>query len=218
MPQTPEDRARQEIDRQLDQAGWTVQDYRRMNLSAGNIAVREFPLSTGHADYLLYADGRAIGVVEAKPEGHPLTGIETQSAKYLDGLPPSLPNYLLPLPFAYESTGSETRFSNCLEPDARSRPVFTFHRPEELVRLVNLDDQVRALLRKLPPLDTGKLWRIQIEAIENLELPATTGSISAVRPPTPIFRADASSCLRTKSPDQTLRLGSTMAAVRKHDD
>ncbi|HXY33735.1 MAG TPA: hypothetical protein VEI07_05870 [Planctomycetaceae bacterium] len=57
-----------------------------MNISAGlGVAVREFPLSTGEADYLLYADGKAIAVVEPKPEGHSLTGIETQSGKYLQG-------------------------------------------------------------------------------------------------------------------------------------
>ena len=52
-----------------------------------------------------------------------------------------------PLPFAYESTGEVTQFTNLLEPDARSREVFTFHRPEELIRLVKLDDQVRAKLQ-----------------------------------------------------------------------
>jgi hypothetical protein len=75
-----------------------------MNISAGpGVAIREFPLSTGEADYLLYTDAKAIGVVEAKPEGHSLTGVETQSGKYLDGLPANLPNYRLPLPFVYES-------------------------------------------------------------------------------------------------------------------
>ena len=79
---TPEERARQNIDRQLEQAGWIVQDFRQMNISAGlGVAVREFPLTTGHADYMLYADARAIGVVEAKPNGHTLTGVETQSGK-----------------------------------------------------------------------------------------------------------------------------------------
>ena len=100
---TPEERARELIDSQLERCGWQVQDYRSMNLSAGlGIAVREFPLTTGDADYLLYADGKVIGVIEAKPEGHTLTGVETQSAKYVDGLPKGLPHYHLPLPFAYE--------------------------------------------------------------------------------------------------------------------
>jgi type I restriction enzyme, R subunit len=167
---TPEEESRQEIDAQLARCGWIVQDYRQMNISAGlGVAIREFPLSTGEADYLLYLDGKAVGVVEAKPEGHSLTGVETQSGKYLDGLPANLPNYRLPLPFAYESTGSDTRFTNYIEPAARSRPVFSFHRPEELLRLVNLDDQVRALLRQMPPLNSEKLWRVQSEAITNLE-------------------------------------------------
>ncbi len=94
---TPEQKARQQIDRQLEQAGWIVQDY-RMNITAGlGVAVREFPLTTGHADYMLYADAMAIGVVEAKPKGHTLTGVETQSGKYLDGLPAGLPHHRLPL-------------------------------------------------------------------------------------------------------------------------
>ena len=58
-----------------------------------------------------------------------------------------MPNYRLPLPFAYESTGKETRFTNWIEPDARSREVFTFHRPEKLIRLARLESQVRADLR-----------------------------------------------------------------------
>src|SRR5882757_6840545 len=117
---TPEQKSRQQIDRQLEQAGWIVQDYRQMHITAGlGVAVREFPLTTGAADYMLYADAKAIGVVEAKPEGHTLKGVETQSGKYLDGLPKGLPHYHLPLPFAYESTGAETQFTSALEPDAR---------------------------------------------------------------------------------------------------
>ncbi len=67
---SPEAKARERIDRALAAAGWIVQDYRSLNLAAGRgIAVREFPLATGSADYLLYADARVIGIVEAKPEG-----------------------------------------------------------------------------------------------------------------------------------------------------
>jgi hypothetical protein len=152
---TPEQKSRQQIDRQLEQAGWVVQDYRQMNISAGRgVAVREFPLTTGQADDMLYVDARAIGVVEAKPKGHTLSGVETQSGKYLDGLPRALPNYRLPLPFAYESTGEVTQFTNTLEPHARSRLVFSFHRPDELLRLVQLDTQVRGRLRQMPQLNT----------------------------------------------------------------
>ena len=175
---TPEQRARQHIDHQLEQAGWNVQDYRQMNISAGlGVAVREFPLKTGFADYMLYADSKAIGVIEAKPKGHTLTGVETQSGKYLEGLPDLFPNHRLPLPFAYESTGDVTQFTNALEPDARSRTVFTFHRPEELIRLAKLDQQLRSAFQAMPPLDIGRLWRVQIESIEKLEK-----SLAANRP------------------------------------
>ena len=122
---TPEQEARRQIDRQLTECGWLVQKASEMNISAGRgVAIREFPLQTGFADYLLYADCKAIGVIESKREGHTLTGVETQSAKYTTGLPSGLPNYHLPLPFAYESTGSVIR-----KDDRLFSPGFV---PEEL--------------------------------------------------------------------------------------
>jgi type I restriction enzyme R subunit len=167
---TPEQQARLEIDRQLQQCGWVVQSFRDLNISAGlGVAVREFPLKSGQADYMLYADCKALGVIEAKPEGHNLTGVETQSGKYLNGFPKGLPHFRLPLPFAYESTGTVTHFTNALEPDARSREDFTFHRPEGLIRLATLDQQMRGLLRQMPPLNPQRLWRVQVDSIQNLE-------------------------------------------------
>ncbi|MFO1095882.1 MAG: hypothetical protein U0992_21635 [Planctomycetaceae bacterium] len=69
---TPEQKARQEIDRQLDACSWIVQDYRSMNIAAGlGVAVREFPLQSGPADYLLYVDRKAAGVIVAKLTRHP---------------------------------------------------------------------------------------------------------------------------------------------------
>ena len=110
---TPEQRARSRIDQQLEQAGWIVQDYRDMHITAGlGVAIREFALLTGTADYLLYVDGQIAGVIEAKPEGHTLTGVETQSAKYTSGRPPGRPRWGTPLPFAYDSTGAVKQFTN----------------------------------------------------------------------------------------------------------
>jgi type I restriction enzyme R subunit len=169
---TPEQQARVEIDRQLEQCGWTVQSREAMNITAAlGVAVREFPLATGHVDYMLYADGRAICTVEAKPAGHSLIAAEPQSSKYITGLPSDIPNWANPLPFHYESTGEETQFTNRLEPASRSREVFTFHRPDELIRQVKLgtSEQLRTKLKKLPPLQTVKLWKVQVEAIANLE-------------------------------------------------
>ena len=66
----PEDTARQTIDALLTAAGWQVQDYDRLNLGASlGVAIREYPLTSGGlADYLLFVNRRAVGVIEAKPE------------------------------------------------------------------------------------------------------------------------------------------------------
>ncbi|MFO0903194.1 MAG: type I restriction-modification enzyme R subunit C-terminal domain-containing protein [Pirellulales bacterium] len=168
----PEDQARKEIDRQLDACGWIVQDYADRDITAAvGVAVREFPLESGFADYLLYADGQVIGVVEAKQVGHPLRGVEGQADKYAKGLPAGIPRYHDPVPFAYVTTGKETLCTNLLDPEPRSREVFSFHRPEELIRLAGLgrDEQLRTLLQKFPPLDLAKLWKVQHQAITNLE-------------------------------------------------
>lgn len=126
---TPEQRARVEIDRKLEQAGWAVQDHAAMNLHASRgAAVREFPLTTGFADYLLYADGKAIGVVDARKPGT-LIGVESQSARYVAGLPERVPAHRTPLPFHYESRGEAVQFTSLLDPTPRSREVFSFHRP-----------------------------------------------------------------------------------------
>ena len=150
-----------------------------MDIHAGRgVVVREYPLKwkegaeikSGFADYLLYADGRAIGVIEAKPAGHTLEGVLIQSEKYTEGLDKWVPAWNRPLPFAYESTGEVTQFTNGLDPDPRSRETFTLHRPAELLRLQRLGDaQLRARLRRMPDLPKGRLWDVQHEAIRNLE-------------------------------------------------
>ena len=175
---TPEQRARQNIDKLLQAAGWVVQDRRDLNLGAGlGVAVREYHLSTGPADYLLFVQRKAIGVVEAKPEGVTLSGVEAQSARYSIGLGATPPHWHTPLPFLYESTGVETFFTDGLDPEPRSRRVFAFHQPETLLRWVREPATLRGRLRAMPPLLTDHLWPAQIEAIANLET-----SLAANRP------------------------------------
>ena len=190
---TPEQRSRVQIDNLLEKAGWAVQDRHAVNLYAGRgVAVREFGLKPGHgtADYLLYVDQKAAGVVEAKPAGHTLTGVEAQSGKYSDGLPDNLPAYRKPLPFLYETTGAETRFTNLIDPEPRSRGIFAFHTPDALADWAGSDsvagvpstagiaeaanayvltENLRQRLTDMPPLDAGALWSVQERAIRNLE-------------------------------------------------
>jgi type I restriction enzyme R subunit len=177
MLDTPESRARETIDKLLTEAGWIVQSRDEANVNAGRgVAIREFPLKAGYgeADYLLYVDGAPAGVVEAKKEGETLTGHEIQTEKYSVGLPDTLKPHKKPLPFCYQSTGIETRFTNLLEPDARSRGVFAFHRPESLADWLMEEAKVpgstlRARLRQLPPLIEEGLWPAQVRAITGLD-------------------------------------------------
>lgn len=173
-----EARARIEIDKQLLVAGWAVQNQDALNLGAApGVAVREFTLDKGHGrvDYLLFLDGEPAGVIEAKAEGVTLTEVEHQSGKYVEGLPEWMRPPTYPLPFIYESTGAETRFTNGYDPDARSRRVFTFHRPETLaewLRQIQANQDVptfRARVRHMPALNADDLWSVQAEAIHNLE-------------------------------------------------
>ncbi len=182
----PEQLARQDIDRQLAAAGWVVQDPNAADLHAGRgIAVREFPLTAGHgkADYLLYVDRKAVGAVEAKKAGTTLTAVEIQAAKYSQGLPAALPAALRPLPFLYQATGVETRFTNLLDPDPRSREVFHFHRPEVFAEWLAAEplwlpapqgrdgkpSSLRLRLRNLPAVAESGLWPAQLTAVRNLE-------------------------------------------------
>ncbi|MCG2717105.1 MAG: DEAD/DEAH box helicase family protein [Candidatus Marinimicrobia bacterium] len=167
---TPEELARQHIDRQLIQAGWVIRDVKAINLSVGlGVAVREFPTNAGPADYVLFIDRQAAGVVEAKPEGTTLSGVHDQSIKYGYNFPDNIPHAQLPLPFTYESTGIETYFTDERDPNPRSRRVFTFHRPETLQEYLNESVTIRGRLRQLPSLLTNGLRQCQVEAITNLD-------------------------------------------------
>jgi len=166
----PEEKAREKIDQLLEAAGWKIQNRRELNLGASlGIAIREFPLEYGTADYLLFVDRTAVGVVEAKPVGTTLSGVAEQSATYLAGIPDSFPHASKPLPFAYESTGLETFFRDLRDPNARSRNVFAFYKPETLKEWLSQENTIRARLRNLPPLATEGLRDCQVEAIKNLE-------------------------------------------------
>jgi len=97
-PLTPEEKAREIIDGMLIAAGWIIQNRADANIDAGpGVAIREFSLAHGfgEADYLLFANGQAVGVVEAKKEGSTLTGFEPQTQKYSEGIPEQLPVDLL---------------------------------------------------------------------------------------------------------------------------
>ncbi|MEQ9145430.1 MAG: type I restriction-modification enzyme R subunit C-terminal domain-containing protein [Parvibaculaceae bacterium] len=166
----PEQKAREKIDRLLSDAGWVVQDREHFDRNAAlGVAVREFPLPAGHCDYLLFVDGKAAGVIEAKKAGVTLSGVAEQSEKYMHKLPDHLARWSDYLLFDYESTGEETFFRDMRDPKPRSRRLFAFHRPETLDEWLQQPETLRARLRKMPPLNPSGLRDCQVEAITGLE-------------------------------------------------
>jgi len=169
--QDPEQIARDNIDKQLIACGWVIQDKDKINLNAAlGVVVRYYLTQDGkETDYVLFIDKKPVGVIEAKreEEGHRLTTVEEQSNEYANSKLKYLNND--PLPFVYESTGDVTRFTDFRDPKPRSRPVFTFHRPETFRTWLKTEKSLRASLLDIPVLQTEGLRDCQINAITKLE-------------------------------------------------
>ncbi len=171
MNQTPEHIARDAIDKQLTACGWVIQNKTHINLNAGiGVAIREYQTDIGPADYVLFADKKPVGIIEAKraEEGTRLTMHEEQSEGYANARLKYVVQHQK-LPFVYESTGEVTRFTDYRDTKPRSRPVFTFHRPETFAEWCKQDTSLRTRLHDIPALPTESLRECQIVAINNLE-------------------------------------------------
>lgn len=171
---TPETKARITIDENLKLAGYVVQDLKDMNLSISRgVAVREYPTDIGPVDYVLFVDGNAVGVVEAKRTemGQDMTSVETQSGGYANAKLKWVKNE--PLRFVYETTDVVTYFTDLKDEKYRSRKIFNFHRPEQLARWIKEDKDgfstLRNRLKNYPELNKTGYRDCQIVAIENLE-------------------------------------------------
>ncbi len=192
----PEERARDLIDEQLRRAGWHVCDRDQIELvNHEGTAVREVIMESGHgrADYLLYLGTRVVGVIEAKPVGTPLSGVEWQSSKYAEGLPRAYRDTAVlkdgRLPFVYEASGTETHFTNGFDEIPRARSLFNVHQPSTLARFVREFEESpdaatwRTRVQTMPRLDGYDLRPAQREAILGVErsLQAGTHSRSLVQ-------------------------------------
>jgi type I restriction enzyme R subunit len=173
MNQNPEQIARDKIDQMLIESGWLVQSKDKVNLSAGiGIALRETNTESGSADYILFVNSKAVGVIEAKAEdlGYKLLQVEEQSVRYSkDAI--KIGKFMLESekPFVYESTGTVTRFTDYRDPKPRGRNVFWFHKPETIAEWIKKGPSLRERLLSMPALDPTGLRPAQIVAVENLE-------------------------------------------------
>lgn len=170
----PEQKARLLIDSQLAASGWLVSKDKDAWRSGGAVAIEEWIFPNGNrADYLLFVEGKAIGVVEAKPAKTLMGGIHHQADQYASSLELITPSWRKPLPFIYVANGSVVLFADRRDVYSRQRVVFSFHRPETLMRWAKEGEStLQNRLMTLPdvPLPSElNLRHCQTEAIENLE-------------------------------------------------
>lgn len=169
---TPEAKARQAIDQKLVAAGWVIQDVKQIDLSAGTgVAVREYPTDTGPADYVLFVQRRAVGVIEAKRDeaGENLTVTEDQTERYATAALKWRKDSQ-PLPFLFEATGQIIRFTDDRDPLPRSREIFHFFLPQTLAEWLTQPVTLRRrLTEQMPPLPEENLRDCQISAVTGLE-------------------------------------------------
>ena len=172
-----EAQTREEIDAKLEAAGWAIQDKKAMNLVAGEqgihgVAVREVDTDTGPADYMLFIQGKACGIVEAKREGANLGQVAEQSGRYATSDTKFIRRWAdddQPLPFLYEATNIEIRFRDERDPSPRSRNVFHFHKPNTLLTWLEEGESFRSRLQNLPTLNEKGLRKCQIAAVKGIE-------------------------------------------------
>ncbi|MET0064037.1 MAG: hypothetical protein ABW176_17260 [Candidatus Thiodiazotropha endolucinida] len=140
-----EAQTRKAIDRKLTDAGWVVQDKKRINLYEFlGVAVREMDTDTGPADYMLFIDGKACGIIEAKREGTDLRGVAEQSARYAPSHIKFIERCVAEdqlLPLLYEATNHEIRFRDERAPHPHH--IFHSHRPETLLDSDNLNTNTK---------------------------------------------------------------------------
>ena len=169
---TPETKARQHIDQKLEQAGWVVQDMKQLNLGAApGVAVREYPTDSGPADYVLFVNRNAVGVIEAKRDsaGENLTVTEAQTARYANATLKWRKDSA-PLRFLFEATGQIIRFTDGADPAPRSREIFHFFQPQTLAAwLAQANTLRRRLAEHMPALPEKNLRDCQVSAVTGLE-------------------------------------------------
>jgi type I restriction enzyme R subunit len=157
--QNPEQKARDNIDALLKQAGWKIQHIKKIDLNDGlGQAVREYKTDVGPADYVLFVEKKPVGVIEAKreEEGQNITTVEFQSEGYATAKLKWVDSKE-PLRFLYESTGILTRFTDSRDPKPRSRDLLNFQRPETLKEWLMRGETLRGRLQRIPPLNAQKV-------------------------------------------------------------
>ena len=165
---TPEEKARIKIDQWFADAGWEVINRDEYEPTSTAVAIREGLLKDNlEADYFLFINGKAVGVLEAKREETDAFSsiVCEQAALYAKSVPNIYQTYQKPLPFIFTSNGKELYFCDFREQDHYFKQIMTIPTPHELVKKLGINDYFAGL----PTLRKKGLRDCQYEAITELE-------------------------------------------------
>lgn len=176
---TPEEKARVKIDQMFEDAGWQVVDRYFYSPTITAAAIREGLLNGNReADYFLFINGKAIGVLEAKRAEVDVTSTKVceQTEMYARSVPDCYQAWRKPLPFGYQSNGEETYFRDFRESDGSMELINRIHTPKELCKMLGIVD----VYAGLPTLKKKGLRNCQFEAITELEKTFRAGQNKAL--------------------------------------
>lgn len=165
----PEAKTRKErIDPQLIKLGWEIVN--SYNPTLKSQVVREYPTSSGPADYILFVDGKPLAGLEAKKESvdpDSVLGQAQRYARHIEHSPFTFGEYHIP--FGYSSNGHKIVFRDFRRSNSRSREIKAFHRPEALMEMLGRDTNSSEQWLQSNPLDHKYLRPYQKDAITSIE-------------------------------------------------
>lgn len=150
MPmETPEEKARKRIDKQLNDAGWEIVP-RDEYVPHDTQAVKEaLMLGNKESDYLLFVEDKAIAVVEAKREENPLGDDVVRQAENYAVTPRDWYGLWFQdlIPLVYLANGKKIYFKNMLDSDSDYVELSAMHSPKKMLQIIGRSSEYGALPR-----------------------------------------------------------------------
>lgn len=177
----PEEKARVIIDRMFEEAGWKVVDRDKYAPNMTAVAIREgLMVGNREADYLLFLNGKAVGVLEAKRIETDIDSdvVQEQACLYTRSCPSWCQAWFptIPLPIAYVANSKDLMFYDTRKSNSEFEYCKCIHTPKEIAKLLGLEDEYVGL----PTLNPKGLRTCQYEAITELEKSFRTGDRRAL--------------------------------------
>ena len=147
MSMLPEEKARVKIDKQLRNAGWDIVA-RNEYLPNSTSAVKEALMGGNtESDYLLFIDGKAIAVVEAKREENPLGDEVKKQAEDYAVSPQDWYGLWFEklIPLVYMANGNKIYFKNMLVENSDYEELSQMYSPKKMLQLVGKKSEYGAL-------------------------------------------------------------------------